>query len=217
VPFGFRWNLDRGTAPAARPRPGRGPIWPGRRCRRRRQSAVRVVIAVPRRCTPTSPAGRRLASAPAALGTRPLVVFSTLLEAGDAAPARADLAVLLLPSTQAPLLGLGRQRQAQPRLGAWQPGPRPQLGPRRRRLLRRFPGGRARPPRPRRQQLGAGRYVLDPGVRPGPFGPGRHRREVSDLPDRPLAGRRRRPASTPASTPIECASSYASKGSAPRP
>src|SRR5439155_7818145 len=34
-----------------------------------------VVVAVPRRCTLTSPAGRRLASAPAALGTRPLVVF----------------------------------------------------------------------------------------------------------------------------------------------
>src|SRR5439155_14618004 len=75
VPSGFRRNLDRGTAPPARPRPGRGPIWPGRRCRHRRQSAVRVVVAVPRRCTLTSPAGRRLASAPAALGTRPLVVF----------------------------------------------------------------------------------------------------------------------------------------------
>src|SRR5437867_9141246 len=60
APFGLRRNLDRGTAPPARPRPGRGPIWPGRRCRHRRQSAVRVVVAVPRRCTPTSPAGRRL-------------------------------------------------------------------------------------------------------------------------------------------------------------
>ena len=32
-------------------------------------------VGAPRRCTPTSPALRRLASAPAALGTRPLLIL----------------------------------------------------------------------------------------------------------------------------------------------
>jgi hypothetical protein len=32
-------------------------------------------VGAPRRCTETSPASRRLASAPAALGTRPLLIF----------------------------------------------------------------------------------------------------------------------------------------------
>src|SRR6266545_2195052 len=54
APFGLRRNLDRGTAPRARPRPGRGAVWPSLRCRQRRHTSVWVFVAAARRCAPTS-------------------------------------------------------------------------------------------------------------------------------------------------------------------
>src|SRR5438093_3612041 len=74
VPFGLRRNLDRGTAPRARPRPGRGAVWPSLRCRHRRHTSVWVFVAAARRYAPTSPAPPRLAYGPPALATRPFVL-----------------------------------------------------------------------------------------------------------------------------------------------
>src|SRR5436309_12136209 len=71
APFGLRRNLDRGTAPRARPRPGRGAVWPSLLCRHRRHTSVWVSVASAGRCAPTSPAPPRLASGPPALATRP--------------------------------------------------------------------------------------------------------------------------------------------------
>src|SRR5438876_4362581 len=74
APFGLRRNLDRGTAPQARPRPGRGAVWPSLRCRQRRPTSVWVFVAAARRYAPTSPAPPRLAYGPPALATRPFVL-----------------------------------------------------------------------------------------------------------------------------------------------
>src|SRR5438876_11378859 len=74
APCGLRRNLDRGTAPRARPRPGRGAVWPSLRCRHRRHTSVWVFVAAARRCAPTSPAPPRLAYGPPALATRPFVL-----------------------------------------------------------------------------------------------------------------------------------------------
>src|SRR5881392_2049085 len=74
APFGLRRNLDRGTAPRARPRPGRGAVWPSLRCRHRRHTSVWVFVAAARRYAPTSPAPPRLAYGPPALATRPFVL-----------------------------------------------------------------------------------------------------------------------------------------------
>src|SRR5207245_933538 len=85
APFGLRRNLDRGTAPRARPRPGRGAVWPSLRCRQRRHTSVWVFVAAARRCAPTSPAPPRLASGPPALATRPFVLSPRTAKCGVAA------------------------------------------------------------------------------------------------------------------------------------
>src|SRR2546426_4358195 len=82
APFGLRRNLDRGTAPRARARPGRGAVWPSLRCRHRRHTSVRVIVAAARRCAPTSPAPPRLAYVPPALATRPFVLSPRTAGAG---------------------------------------------------------------------------------------------------------------------------------------
>src|SRR5881296_3868925 len=74
APSGLRRNLERGTAPGARPRPGRGAVWPSLRCRQRRHTSVWVFVAAARRYAPTSPAPPRLAYGPPALATRPFVL-----------------------------------------------------------------------------------------------------------------------------------------------